>query len=187
MASQLAMYIAFKKKERKQQQKFQVLRKSKLQMFVAFPIEGLAVRLVGPTNVLGRVEVYHNGEWGTVCDNKWTLDDGHVVCRMLGFSKSIKVLKASAFGGGKDKIWLTKLQCNGTENSLFDCKNAAKLLGNTGCTHKQDSGVECKEKGKLSNIGILVPRAFSFKGEIPGKAVRKNGGKLSNLSQNTPL
>lgn len=138
-------------------------------MFVAFPIEGLAVRLVGPTNVLGRVEVYHNGEWGTVCDNKWTLNDGHVVCRMLGFSKSIKVLKASAFGGGKDKIWLTKLQCNGTENSLFDCKNAAKLLGNTGCTHKQDSGVECKEKGKLLNIGILVPRAFSFKGEILGK------------------
>lgn len=120
----------------------------------SFSIVAPVVRLVGgPSSSIGRVEVFHFGEWGTVCDDRWTIKDGHVACRMLNFSKAVELFHGSTFGGGLGlPIWLTKLICNGTENSLFECKNAMKYLGITGCSHAQDAGVQCAEDGELINV-----------------------------------
>ncbi|KAL3880243.1 hypothetical protein ACJMK2_032492, partial [Sinanodonta woodiana] len=44
------------------------------------------IRLAGGNSELeGRVEVYHNGVWGTVCNNGYDSMDAEVICYMLGY------------------------------------------------------------------------------------------------------
>ena len=82
------------------------------------------VRLVnGPTKYEGRVEVYHNGQWGTVCDNGWDLNDAQVVCNELGFGVAVAARRIdnAYYRGGRAQFCLEDLNCNGTEEMITNC------------------------------------------------------------------
>ena len=64
-------------------------------------IDDIQVRLVGGNvSSEGRVEVFYNNTWGTVCDDYWSLTDASVVCRQLGFPGAIEAVSNGFFGQG---------------------------------------------------------------------------------------
>ena len=100
------------------------------------------VRLVGgPTKYEGRVEVYHNDEWGTVCDNGWDLNDAQVVCHELGLGAANAARHNAFYGEGNGTIWLDNVNCVGSELMVAHCSHGE--WGTQDCSHSQDAGVKC--------------------------------------------
>jgi len=57
-----------------------------LMYMLPFRICSISVRLVGGLNSReGRLEVFHSGVWGTVCDDRFTNASARVVCYMLSY------------------------------------------------------------------------------------------------------
>ena len=112
----------------------------------------------------GRVEIYHNGTWGTVCDDSWDINDTAVVCRMLGFkyawtaiSFAVEITKDELDLYGTGPIWLDDVNCFGNESSLNECGHSGWLVHN--CDHLEDAGVWCGNKTRGADIpeSTVVP------------------------------
>ena len=98
----------------------------------------------------GRVEVYHEGEWGTVCDDGLFLDGvvkehgnevAQVVCKQLGYSSGVPIVTPEGQRGA-GTIWMDSVVCSGEETSLLDCAFTSSYNEND-CHHHEDFSVQC--------------------------------------------
>uniref|UniRef100_A0ACB8EUX4 Uncharacterized protein n=1 Tax=Sphaerodactylus townsendi TaxID=933632 RepID=A0ACB8EUX4_9SAUR len=117
------------------------------------PSEGtpLALRLVGGrSRCSGRVEVLHQGQWGTVCDDMWGLPDVTVICRELGCGEALAAPGGAIFGEGNKVIWLDDVQCQGGESKLTEC--LASPWGTHNCRHNEAAGAVCSDEMPLTMV-----------------------------------
>ncbi|XP_077169359.1 scavenger receptor cysteine-rich domain-containing protein DMBT1-like [Paroedura picta] len=136
------------------------------------------IRLVnGYSRCSGRVEMFHNGNWGTVCDDNWDLEDARVVCRQLGCSTAISAPHGAHFGRGTGNIWLDNVECSGTELALSQCP--ARPLGENDCHHGEDAGVVCSELRLAGSSTQCAGRVEIFHNQQWG-TVCGNGWNLKN-------
>ncbi|KAK2918953.1 neurotrypsin isoform X1 [Channa argus] len=102
----------------------------------------LPIRLVGGrSRSEGRVEVFHAGQWGSICDDQWDDSDAEVVCRQLGLSGAAMARGQAHFGKGSGRVWLDEVRCTGNELTLEQCSKSA--WGEQNCLHSEDAGVSC--------------------------------------------
>ena len=109
----------------------------------------IPLRLQGPSraNGTGRLEIFYEGEWGTICDDSWNLNDANVACRQLGYKFAVRALQSNQVNAGSGRIWLGSVQCFGNEQNLTECFHRG--WGSYSCNHSGDIGVECSSTGIL--------------------------------------
>lgn len=94
----------------------------------------------------GRLEIYINGEWGTICEDSFDYVDATVACHQLGYDGSIADPVAgfhSRYGKGSDgPIWLDDVECT-DPNGLHILSCPSSGVGVHNCDHFSDIAVIC--------------------------------------------
>uniref|UniRef100_A0AAY4DQS4 Lysyl oxidase homolog n=1 Tax=Denticeps clupeoides TaxID=299321 RepID=A0AAY4DQS4_9TELE len=124
----------------------------------------------------GRVEVFYDGEWGTVCDDDFTIHAAQVVCKELGYMEAISWSPSAKYGKGDGRIWFDNVQCTGKEKSLALCTSNG--IGVSDCKHSEDVGVVCSDKRIPGFKFVSQPLVRLRGGAVHGEGrveVLKNG------------
>ncbi|XP_046565328.1 uncharacterized protein LOC124274041 [Haliotis rubra] len=103
------------------------------------------ITLVDGQNVNeGRVEIYHKGQWGTICNTSLGHTDASAICRHLGYLGGIAAGRGQ-FGSGSGINWGFNVTCLRT----FQCPAISLDTEAKSCSHHGDFAVICDHMLRL--------------------------------------
>jgi deleted-in-malignant-brain-tumors protein 1 len=99
------------------------------------------IRLVsGPSGMEGRLQLYHSGAWGEVCDDVFDFSRYGVTtaCQQLGYAGGVFV---NTYDAPSDTFLVDDVSCSGTERRLDACSHLP--YGTENCFVSEGSGLRC--------------------------------------------
>ncbi|KAK3583667.1 hypothetical protein CHS0354_021407 [Potamilus streckersoni] len=106
----------------------------------------------------GKIEIFHSGSWGRVCDDGFADSSATVACRQL-FGAGVTGQAIQSYDyyyynylyHDVATIWLDDVMCAGNEARLMDCPHLP--WGQHNCVNYEDVGVNC--------FGVVFPTTNS--------------------------
>ena len=99
----------------------------------------------------GRVEIYYNNTWGTVCWNNWDKYDSNTVCWQFGYTGATQYYLSPLINQENAPVWMNQVRCYNFEICLGKCLYDG--FGNNKCRHKDDVFVKCAGIRNSNEIG----------------------------------
>ncbi|XP_078573379.1 MAM and LDL-receptor class A domain-containing protein 1-like [Branchiostoma floridae x Branchiostoma japonicum] len=103
-----------------------------------------AVRLVdGAMFGEGRVEIYYDHEWGTICNRSWTQTNGDVICSQLGYTRALS--RSQQYPApASTPIHLDDVSCSSANvTKISSCSHSRWGHYHPHCDHQRDVSVAC--------------------------------------------
>ncbi|XP_025078060.1 uncharacterized protein LOC112554482 isoform X2 [Pomacea canaliculata] len=140
--------------------------------FISFLLSPLAraqehnyIRLVDGRNPYeGRLEIFQDGVWLSVCLSYVSSHFGKVVCRQLGYPPDGAVLYyANSYGSAPGEILRKNISCNGQEASLSSCDISPREQN---CDPRYTLGVSCDTGLSERQTVRLVNGTSQYEGRV---------------------
>ncbi|XP_064608929.1 scavenger receptor cysteine-rich type 1 protein M160-like isoform X2 [Liolophura sinensis] len=102
------------------------------------------IRLAGGAdNTTGRLELFYDGQWGTVCRYYFSAKSAEVACRQLGLPYTDATLINSFGDPATSPIWLNYLKCKGGESHIIQCRHYP--INTSDCDPRRDAFLQCQD------------------------------------------
>ncbi|XP_021367665.1 neurotrypsin-like isoform X2 [Mizuhopecten yessoensis] len=122
----------------------------------------------GPIQYEGRLEIYHDSKWGTICRDKWDAhpQNAQVACRQLGYEGgSFREVSYSERASSSVEFWMDDVKCHGNETSLQDCP--FRGWGNDNCySYSDEIYLQCTERKDTLTRLVGGPNQYEGRLEV---------------------
>ncbi|EDV29084.1 uncharacterized protein TRIADDRAFT_19518, partial [Trichoplax adhaerens] len=112
------------------------------------------IRLVGGNSSReGRVEIYRNSTWGSICGHNWNIQAANIVCKQLGYHGAQRTACCGQFGNGTGHYMLSNVHCEGNEKLITDCFNSGNGMMSTCKRPGEEAGVVYNDTAPVRLVG----------------------------------
>ncbi|XP_039342721.1 antigen WC1.1-like [Mauremys reevesii] len=109
------------------------------------------LRLVSDSDCAGRLEVFYNGTWGSVCSNQMSGVTPTIVCKQLNCGDEGQIASDFEYGAGSGPTWLDYVACSEQHSSLWQCPSGQ--WKQQSCDNRaEETHISCNQE-KLRVVG----------------------------------